>query len=51
MRLVRWVALIVLIAATLGCGNGGGGSPPKPPPTGSETLEWDQGNWDEENWR
>jgi hypothetical protein len=49
---------IILISTMLGlgaCGGGGGSAPtsppPPPPPTADTNLDWDNGNWDEENWQ
>ena len=50
-------ALTILIPAAFfgACGGGGGGgvSPPPVdlPPVADTDLDWDQGNWDEENWQ
>ncbi len=40
----------------VGCGGGGGGgsptiAPSSNPPPPSDTLIWDQGNWDEVEWQ
>jgi hypothetical protein len=52
-RLSRIASLLALTAFWLSaCGadaNKSGGG--EPPPANDSDLEWDQGNWDEENWQ
>ena len=51
--------LFALVVASLINACGGGSStaaispppPPPPPPPIDTDLDWDQGNWDEENWQ
>jgi hypothetical protein len=49
--LILFLSLIGVSA----CGGSSGGSdpvnPPPPPPTADTNLDWDDGNWDEENWQ
>ncbi len=60
LRLLRTLAMTLLIVATsAACGGSSGGSgaapptvpPPEPPPPENTSLVWDQGQWDEENWQ
>jgi len=43
---VFFVCIFGLSACGGGGGNGGGNQPPV-----DNDLDWDQGNWDEENWQ
>ena len=53
-RLSRITFVILLsIFALSACGGGGGsgGNNQQPLPPVDTDLDWDQGNWDEENWQ
>ncbi len=46
LRIVRHILWILALSLCLvSCGGGGGGNP------ASQTLAWDQGNWDGANWQ
>ena len=58
MQLMIRIGFVLLLALTgvSACGGGSsGGSAPAsqspPPPTASTNLDWDEGNWDEEDWQ
>jgi hypothetical protein len=46
------VTMLVMVSA---CGGGSSSDPasppPPPPPTADNSLDWDNGNWDEEDWQ
>ena len=49
---VRLVIAIFFASVLSACGGGGGnGGGNQPPPQADTDLDWDQGNWDEENWQ
>ena len=53
MNLRNAVLLVIAFFGLSACSDGGSAapvSPPPPPPVDME-LDWDQGNWDEENWQ
>jgi len=57
VQAARVVAMLLLSWSVIdGCGGGGGGSSPsstqpEPPPVADTGLDWDDGNWDEEDWQ
>lgn len=59
-NLFRAIPFLLLGVLLCGCGGGGGSSdsstsPPNngtpPPPVADTDLDWDDGNWDQEDWQ
>ena len=49
-RYAQTIATLCFVLASLTACGGGGGSDTTTPPPVDTTLDWDQGNWDEEDW-
>ena len=45
-----FVSLALVLFALSGCGGSGGSNDIATPPATDTNLDWDQGNWDEEDW-
>jgi hypothetical protein len=46
------LAMLVMVSACGGSSSSDPASPPPPPPpTADNNLDWDNGNWDEEDWQ
>ena len=50
-RLIRVFLVGLLATLALSACGGGSSPPPQQVPPIDTMLDWDQGNWDEENWQ
>lgn len=51
MKTIQYILLIVLLIFLSGCGIGSGGDTSTQTINNTETLTWDNANWDETNWQ